>query len=87
MGSVRATLVDLIDGGIGAGDPRYADAGFMRRVRTANACTLGLISLGPGQVGLAKPMRMAELVAMLERCGERVAGTAARPSPPAPVVC
>jgi len=47
---MRARIVDLIDGGITAADPRYADASFMRRVRTANACTLLLIAMAPGHV-------------------------------------
>ncbi len=50
MNAMRGRIVDLIDGGITASDPRHADASFMRRVRTANACTLLLIVLAPGHV-------------------------------------
>ena len=47
---LRRALRDVLNGGIGRTDPRFADASLMRRVRTFNGCALSLILMAPPNV-------------------------------------
>ncbi len=48
--AVRRALRDLLNGGIGRTDPRFADPSLMRRVRTFNGCALSLILMAPPNI-------------------------------------